>query len=134
MIQYQKQGGDAFMALITCIDCGQSVSDHAEICPHCGCPISLSLENQKTSNNNNIFYKCPLCKKPYPNGTLKCNVCGYTTLHTPPKPTTPECPYCHSHDTKKIGSGGRTLSLLTLGLAGSKIGKQWHCKHCGSDF
>lgn len=50
------------------------------------------------------------------------------------RPTTPECPYCHSHDTKKIGSGGRTLSLLTLGLAGSKIGKQWHCKHCGSDF
>ena len=27
------------MALLICPDCGGKVSEHAEFCPHCGCPI-----------------------------------------------------------------------------------------------
>lgn len=46
----------------------------------------------------------------------------------------PHCPYCNSTNIKKIGIGGRALSAWTLGLAGSKIGKQWHCNNCKSDF
>lgn len=48
--------------------------------------------------------------------------------------TVVKCPYCGSTDTKKIGVGGRAVSTATLGLASGKIGKQWHCKKCGSDF
>ena len=57
---------------------------------------------------------------------------GYAKLNK----TTPtvKCPYCHSTDTKKIGAGGRLLSTLTFGIASGKMGKQWHCKNCGSDF
>ena len=44
------------------------------------------------------------------------------------------CPYCNSTDTKKIGGASRWLSVGMFGLASKKVGKQWHCNNCGSDF
>lgn len=44
------------------------------------------------------------------------------------------CPYCGSTNISKIGTLNRAVSVGLLGLASSKIGKQWHCDHCGSDF
>lgn len=44
------------------------------------------------------------------------------------------CPYCHSTNTKKISGTKRWLSTGMFGLASSKIGKQWHCNSCKSDF
>lgn len=31
------------MALIKCTECGNMVSDKADRCPHCGCPVSIIL-------------------------------------------------------------------------------------------
>ena len=45
-----------------------------------------------------------------------------------------ECPYCHSNNTKKISELSRFSSISFFGLSSKKIGKQWHCNHCGSDF
>jgi len=45
-----------------------------------------------------------------------------------------ECPYCHSTDTSKIGTVSRMASTGFFGLASKKMGKQWHCNKCGSDF
>ena len=50
------------------------------------------------------------------------------------KSVSPKCPYCDSNNTSKIGAVSRGVSVGVLGLASSKIGKQWHCDHCGSDF
>lgn len=44
------------------------------------------------------------------------------------------CPYCKSTNCKKISSGSRWLSTGLFGLSSKKIGKQWHCNSCGSDF
>lgn len=44
------------------------------------------------------------------------------------------CPYCKSTNCKKISSGTRWLSTGLFGLSSKKIGKQWHCNSCGSDF
>ncbi len=44
------------------------------------------------------------------------------------------CPYCSSSDTSKISILSRTLSVGFFGIGGKKIGKQWHCNKCGSDF
>lgn len=44
------------------------------------------------------------------------------------------CPYCHSTDTEKISTVSRAVSVSLVGAASGKIGKQWHCKNCGSDF
>ncbi len=38
------------MALIKCIECNHEVSEFAESCPNCGCPISIS-KNKKNANN-----------------------------------------------------------------------------------
>lgn len=45
-----------------------------------------------------------------------------------------ECPYCHALNVRKISFLGRSLSSGILGLGSGKIGKQWHCNRCGSDF
>lgn len=44
------------------------------------------------------------------------------------------CQYCGSTDVKKISAGNRFISACTFGIAGSKVGKQWHCNNCGSNF
>ena len=45
-----------------------------------------------------------------------------------------ECPYCHSTNTEKISVASRAVSISLVGAASGKIGKQWHCRQCGSDF
>lgn len=45
-----------------------------------------------------------------------------------------KCPFCQSTSVKKLGSVGRLASIGFWGLASSKVGKQWHCKNCNSDF
>lgn len=51
-------------------------------------------------------------------------------------PTTPKvtCPYCKSDRTKKIGTISRGFSFGLFGFGSSKVGKQWHCNDCNSDF
>lgn len=44
------------------------------------------------------------------------------------------CPYCQSTDTSKISAVGRVVSTGLFELGSKKIGKQWHCNKCGSDF
>lgn len=43
----------------------------------------------------------------------------------------PECPMCKSHSTRKISTANRVVSVSLLGLASSKIGKQYECFKCG---
>lgn len=45
-----------------------------------------------------------------------------------------ECPYCHATNIRKISATSRVASTLMFGLGSKKIGKQWHCDKCGSDF
>ena len=44
------------------------------------------------------------------------------------------CSYCGSTNVRKIGFLNRAISTEFFGLASKKIGKQWHCNKCGSDF
>lgn len=44
------------------------------------------------------------------------------------------CPYCKSTNTKKLSAVSRGLSFSIFGFGSKKIGKQWHCNNCGSDF
>ncbi len=34
------------MAIIKCIECGHDVSEYADKCPNCGCPITVIKNNQ----------------------------------------------------------------------------------------
>ena len=56
------------MALIKCVDCGKELSDRANACPNCGCPIENSLvtENSSTVEKNEeivVENKKPIYKK-----------------------------------------------------------------------
>lgn len=42
----------------------------------------------------------------------------------------PKCPHCGSTNTQIISTLNRAISIGTVGLASSKIGKQYECKHC----
>ena len=44
------------------------------------------------------------------------------------------CPYCNSSNVTKIGTVNRAVSVGMFGLASKKLGKQWRCNSCGSDF
>lgn len=44
------------------------------------------------------------------------------------------CPYCKSTNTEKISAVSRAVSMSLVGAASGKIGKQWHCKNCNSNF
>lgn len=44
------------------------------------------------------------------------------------------CPYCKSDNTVKIDTISRMGSIFIAGAASGKIGKQWHCNNCKSDF
>ena len=87
---------------------------HFEICEKCGSMY------QKDSNGEYVLYEIP--KIPM-------------TISKPKKqPPTIECPYCKSTNTSKIGVVGRSVSFGLFGFGSSKVGKQWHCNSCKSDF
>ena len=46
----------------------------------------------------------------------------------------PKCPLCQSTNIKSISTINRVTSVAVVGLASSKIGKQWECKNCGNKF
>lgn len=133
--------------LIKCPECGKEISDKTDKCIHCGYPIRV----QKAQKASLSHMPCPKCGSNW--HTFKdeedvCKVCGhifceeeinqYNIQVTQYKQATQaskiRCPYCKSTNVKKIGTGGRLLSTATFGIAGSKIGKQWHCNNCKSDF
>ena len=41
------------MALINCPECGKQISDRAEACPNCGCPLALQAPSTQSSTPNN---------------------------------------------------------------------------------
>lgn len=98
--------------------------------------------------------QCPNCNKIYRDFDQYCLVCRYklkyidgsdkveycpdihNTNHTKVQDSKPTitCPYCQSTNTKKIGAVRRSASFSMFGFGSSKVGKQWHCNNCKSDF
>lgn len=58
------------MALIRCSECGKEVSDKANKCPNCGCPISTgNMTHEQTE-------RCPNCGGENSAGSDYCDYCG----------------------------------------------------------
>lgn len=168
--------------LLRCIECGSEVSEYAEKCLSCGCPVDIIKQSvnqcndkitywhgNKTIDITGIRNRIPeedlnnydvlrsvllqMAKDLNFNGSdiivieevIKFNnykfptnfqetydaMCAHNQASI--NASKVHCPYCNSSNVKKIGVGGRILSTATLGLAG-KVGKQWHCNSCKSDF
>lgn len=88
--------------------------------------------------------RCPQCGGIYEksDGYSICIKCGrelitedeYRSRGFIPRGPQVECPYCHANDVKKISTADRMVSTGLFGMASKKLGKQWHCNKCGSDF
>lgn len=46
----------------------------------------------------------------------------------------PKCPICSSTNVNRISSTKKAMSIIGFGILSNKIGKQWHCNNCKSDF
>lgn len=166
------------MALLKCCDCGHEVSEHAEKCPNCGCPIKI-IRNDSIKEGETIIkgkkYNVRILQQFYKqsrddakalkilreisgldfndailyHNTIRENnriipqnldeaVEEYKAANrarvTAMADHALKCPYCKSTNVKKISLTGKALSIGTLGLFSKKIGKQWHCNKCNSDF
>ncbi len=125
------------MKLLIGFDCPKcnnmmSFSDKSEIppklyCDQCGTLMEYLWTEGDDAESKDIFFRDPDLLARYPDGVPapKSSTASKVTI---------ECPYCHSTDTRKIGYFDRGLSVALLGLESTKIGKQWHCNHCGSNF
>lgn len=83
-------------------------------------------------NTNKPKSNCPLCN----NELILLDTITSDYYQPTPKTNTqseniPKCPTCQSTDIKKIGAFDRATSVAFLGLASSKIGKQFQCNNCG---
>ena len=126
-----------------CPDCEREISRKAESCPHCGCPIEKTSTCARCGYDTDLTY-IQIQERGY---SVMCENCGYKIRVSTPEdemrwklqklkePKTAECPYCHSKNTKKIGSISKASSVAIWGIfAIDKVSKQWHCNNCGSDF
>lgn len=165
------------MGLLKCSECGNKVSEYAECCQVCGCPISIIKQGETRINQcaiNGVHFDFSkvkqlidknekveamkeivnICNMDILDAKLVVDVIIFNSKEIPAdydevlerfrnknqamaqrmNANKVSCPYCHSTNVKKIGAVGRLVSVGTLGLAGSKISKQWHCNGCKSDF
>ena len=103
------------------------------VCPCCG---GTEYDGTFSGYNGAIFGFCKECDaaivlKSTPE--YEKSLDEFAEAQRPSTPTV-TCPYCQSTDTKKISGTSRWVSTGLFGLASSKVGKQWHCRKCGSDF
>lgn len=136
-----------------CIKCLRELFDRDEKCDICGNTSLLSSDDINKIRddiiNANILKRKKLLENepyksihPYLIQTMGDGYWG-KSVYTSDKiaypsentnPVTVECPYCHSKNTKKISTTSRLISTTLFGLGSKKLGKQFHCNNCGTDF
>lgn len=88
-----------------------------EVFNACGAVTEIIEDNESTTSNTSLdSYNIPNLKK---------DIIVQPQVH---------CPYCNSTDVRKISSTKKAASIIGFGILSNKIGKQWHCNSCKSDF
>ena len=91
-------------------------------------PEQIKDYNLRRKNLKDMY--CTKCNKIYKKAlNNKCLLCHKQLIEY--NENIPKCPTCQSTDIKKIGALDRVTSVAFLGLASSKIGKQFQCNNCG---
>ncbi len=105
------------MALIKCTECGNMVSDKADRCPHCGCPVSIILgESEKAPENPPV--KEP-AQRPAPAPAPKASVTAAPVAEPPISKPPAETPDAQAAHDKKVQEGFIfTMCLVVLCIIG----------------
>ena len=100
------------MALIKCTECGNMVSDKADRCPHCGCPVSIILDESAKAPENPPVKETEQRSAPAPEAA--------TPAAKPPMPETPAVdPEPQAAHDKKVQQGFIfTMCLVVLCIIG----------------
>lgn len=152
------------MSLLICPECRNKVSEYAELCPECGCPINIiKKKNQEIVDTLPDKIRCCVCggvrmKDTYISNDYKCTICGADVRMTleeineennrkssdqtsnindnnqSQNPNTPHCPTCNSTNIHKISVTSKALNAGLFGLLGNKRKKQFHCNNCGYEW
>lgn len=85
-------------------------------------PTQINSSNIENVPQNEIFNRISTIQNKFKNIEKQNNK---NQLH---------CPYCQSTNLKKISISNRMLSTALFGIGSKKIGKQWHCNNCGSEW
>ena len=146
-----------------CSKCGRELFDRDVECDKCKSTSFISEEEcqkiiQKINKSNiisqKILLKDPIYKIVYNSIINKpreyfnpCITNNYSesneeyfnrirqhTMNESVKQNVPKCQICGSTNVKKISGASRAASIGFWGIFSKKIGKQWHCNNCGSDF
>ena len=99
------------------------------ICPKCGGELEFWVTEDIDPTTNKVKESSFDNEKLIPDEITSPTI--YDNILTKPVVV---CPYCQSKDVKKISGTSRTVSTFLFGLGSKKIGKQWHCNNCKSDF
>lgn len=110
-----------------CLSCKQPHLAERKICPKCKNNL-VSMEDKYKMDE--VMRQQEMKRKEQfqqeVNQQVQLQLSGYAGMV--------ECPYCHSKNTRKISTTSKVTSVAMLGIASNKIGKQWHCNNCKSDF
>ena len=118
------------MSFIKCPKCGNMILESSKKCQYCGFDgISSYLLNKEKEKFSKELAQRKIDREIRDNGINA----SKQNKHIPNQPKI-SCPYCQSTNCKKIGTLSRMASISFFGFASRKIGKQWHCNNCKSDF
>ena len=109
------------------------------VCEQCGETALLYLDECEEVTDNHVKLKGGI--------NLICEKCGnkaeriirYRPLEEatsqPTNQCVPKCPICHSPNIHKITTAKKVSRVAMFGIFSlPKIGKQWKCDNCGSEF
>lgn len=130
------------MSLKKCEECGKEVSDKADSCPNCGCPITKNVLCPYCNFDSGNTFK-EIQKSGY---SITCTNCGKIikvmtneeeTLFDSQlreKQNIPKCPTCGSTKLSKVSTISKAGSVALWGLFSQKVKKTWHCGNCGYEW
>lgn len=130
--------------------------EETNLCPHCNSKLEVSNITYENYKSMPKVKKCKNCKRKYPKIFIKCPKCNQQLIklstenkqidkqineirkemqeYQEKQNSIIKCPYCKATNVTKISTAGRVVSVGLFGLGSSKVGKQWHCNNCKSDF
>lgn len=130
-----------------CMGCGEWLPSGTTECKHCHSRDIQEFKEGTHFLGKDYFDVCKVTKNPYLRKELlelkSSDPAEYQRRMSQmqPLPKTPysskptvKCPYCGGYNCQKISGMSKAVSIGLWGLFSGKIGKQWHCNGCGSDF
>jgi hypothetical protein len=113
---YFRQKPQIYSNMVSCPDCGQSVSKRAPSCPHCGCPVAEII-----SANPDLAL---------PAQTVELQMTQAVTNQSYPS-NKPRCPTCGSTNIERISLTSKVGKVALVGIfAIGRVAKSYKCNNC----